>query len=233
MEFFLPSVVILLLAAAVVFFVFPRFGAPTLAILSVVLLVFGIHQHMGAFGSEYRLSTWQFDILGYAPYIMVGGVLVVIALFLLNLTPFGKAPANTTAPSMPEMPTVAEMPPANTATNALTAGVNTALKGAANAAAAIGIGNAAKTNNKGVAAPAINAAAQVANTAAAAVNKTVTGITNAITGAANAITGNTKANANRTANQGLAAALGLGGNTKPANNRGTRIPGLNFPLSQA
>jgi hypothetical protein len=230
MEFFLPSVLVLLVAAAVVFFVFPRFGATTLAFLSLGLLAFGIYQHVSAFGSEYRLSTWQYDIAGYAPYIMVGGVLAVIAFYLLNLSPLGKA--NTTAPALPEAPTVANMPPANTATNAVTAGVNNALKGAANAAAAVGLGNAVKGNNKGLAAPAVEAANKVANTAVAAVNKTVNGIGNALAGAANAITGN-KPN-NKGANQGgLANALGLGGNTKPANNKGTRIPGLNFPLSQA
>jgi len=224
MEFFLPSVLLLLLAAAVVFFVFPRFGPTTLAFLSLALLAFGIYQHVSAFGSEYRLSTWQYDIKGFAPYIMMGGVLAVIAFYLLNLSPLGRA--NTTAPSLPEAPTVANMPSANTATNAVTAGVNNALKGAANAAAAVGLGNAAKANNKG----AVEAVNKVANTAVAAVNKTVNGITNAITGAANAITGNT----NKGANQGgLANALGLGGNTKPANSKGTRIPGLNFPLSQA
>ena len=233
MEFFLPSVLILLVAAAVVFFVFPRFGASTLAFLSLGLLAFGIYQHVSAFGSEYRLSTWQYDIAGFAPYIMMGGVLAVIAFYLVTLSPLGKA--NTTAPSLPEAPTVANMPPANTATNAVTAGVNNALKGAANAAAAVGLGNAAKGNNKGLAgaaAPAVEAANKAANTAVAAVNKTVNGIGNALAGAANAITGN-KPN-NKGGNQGgLANALGLGGNTKPANNKGTRIPGLNFPLSQA
>jgi hypothetical protein len=205
MELFIPSVLILLLAAAVIFFVLPRFGAPVLALISVALLVFGIYQHMNAFGTEYRLSTWQLGLVSYAPYVMVGGLLVVIAFYLLTVSPWGKPSNGTTAP---EIPTVAEMPNAGTATNMVTAGVNNALKGvsniAGNAAAAVGLGNAVNkaANNKGL----------LGNAA----NKAVTGITNTMTGVANAITGNTAA--------------------KPANNKGGnkgfRIPGLNFPLSQ-
>lgn len=219
MELFIPSVLALLLAAAVVFFVLPRFGPAVLALVALALLGFGVYQHRSLFGSEYRLSTWQLDFMGYAPYIMVGGVLAVIAFYLISLSPLGRV--NTTAPVMPEVPTVAEMPPANTATNAVTAGVNNALKAAA---ATVAVANASKpANNKGLLAP----VAAVTNAAAAAVN----GVKNAITGVTNAITGNTK-NASKPNNTGgLGAALGFG-NAKPANNKGTKIPGLNFPLSQ-
>jgi hypothetical protein len=213
MELFIPSVLLLLLAAAVVFFVLPRFGAPMLAVISVALLAFGIYQHMNAFGYEYKMLTWQYGLMNYAPYIMVGGLLLVIAFYLITISPFGKTNAGTTAPSMPEMPTIAEMPNANTATNTVTAGVNNALKGianvAGNAAAAVGIGNAAKANNtnKGAAETVTNAVNTVKNAFA--------GVTNAITG-----------NATKVNNKGVV------GNLKPANNKGTRVPGLNFPISQ-
>jgi len=221
MELFIPSVLLVLLAAAVVFFILPRLGPTVLAVVAMGLLAFGVYNHMKAFGNEYRLSTWQIDYMAYAPYLLVGLVLFIITFYLLSM---GGAP--TAAPVL-EVPTVAEMPPANTATNAVTAGVNNALKGLTNAtagvAAAVGVGNANKpANNKGVLAPVAGAANAVANTA----KNAVAGITNAVAGVANAITGNNKKN-----NGGMAAALGLGGNAKP-NNRGTRIPGLNFPLSQ-
>jgi hypothetical protein len=110
---------------------------------------------MNAFGAEYRLSTWQYNFASYGPYIMVGGLLLVIAFYLVSLSPFGKANTGSTAPNMPEMPTIAEMPNANSATNVVTAGVNNALKGitnvAGNAAAVVGLGNATKAaNTKGV-----------------------------------------------------------------------------------
>lgn len=127
MEFFLPSVIILLLAAAVVFFLIPQFGPATLAIISAVLLALGLYQHYTTFGTEYRFSTWQ--MVSFSPYIMVGGLLVVIAIFLLYTLPTGSM-ANAT-PSL-ALPTVGNMPPANTSTNLLTNVINNSLNTAAN-----------------------------------------------------------------------------------------------------
>lgn len=238
MELFIPSVLILLLAAAVIFFILPRFGAATLAIISVALLAFGIYQHMNAFGTEYRLSTWQLGLVSYAPYIMVGGLLVVIAFYLLSISPLGKANGSTASViDMPEMPTITEMPNANTATNVVTAGVNNALKGVANAAAAVGIGNAAKAaNNKKEDTGAVAAVANVAKNAASgitnAAKNAVQGVTNVVKNATGAITGNT---GTKTNNKGPAANLGaaLGfGNPPKGNQVGFKPNGLGFPISQ-
>lgn len=230
MELFIPSVLLLLLAAAVVFFVLPRFGAPTLAIISVALLVYGIYQHMNAFGSEYRLSTWQLGLVSYAPYIMVGGLLVVIAFYLLSISPLGKGSTATNI-NMPEMPTVNEMPNAESATNLLTAGVNNALKVAANTAAAVGIGNATKNNaNKGILAAPVAAVANVANAAKEAVANATSGVVNAVRNATGAVANAKPNNKGVLANMG--AALGLGNASKAANNKGTKVPGINFPISQ-
>jgi hypothetical protein len=128
MELFFPSVIVLLLAAAVVFFVFPRFGPATLAIISAVLLAFGLYQHYTTFGTEYRFSTWQ--LVSFAPYLLVGGLLVVIAIFLLYTLPVASAVTN--AGPLVNLPSVDEMPPANTSTNMLTSGINKTLNTAAN-----------------------------------------------------------------------------------------------------
>jgi hypothetical protein len=130
MELFLPSVLVLLLAAAVVFFVFPSFGPSALAIVSVLLLTLGVYQHWVQFGTEYRLSTWWLSLVAYAPYVMVGGLLIAIAIYLLYLLPANSQ--NSTAPSNVPMPTVANMPSANSSTNPVTAGINRALNSAAN-----------------------------------------------------------------------------------------------------
>ena len=224
MELFIPSVLLLLLAAAVVFFVLPRFGAPTLAIISVALLIYGIYQHMNAFGSEYRLSTWQLGLVSYAPYIMVGGLLVVIAFYLISISPLG---AGSTAPNMPDMPTVNEMPNANSATNMLTAGVNNALKAVANTAAVVGVGNAVNKGNnanKGI------LAAPVAAVGNALANAT-SGVVNAVKNVTDVINGTAKPN-NKGVLANVGAALGLGNAAKPTNNKGTKVPGINFPISQ-
>lgn len=122
MELFLPSVIVLLLAAAVVFFLLPQFGPATLAIVSAALLALGLYQHYSTFGTEYRFSTWH--LVSFSPYFLIGGLLVVIAIFLLYTMPVGSA-ANL-VPNV-EIPTVSNMPSANTSTNALTGAINTSL----------------------------------------------------------------------------------------------------------
>jgi hypothetical protein len=195
---------------------------------------------MNAFKDEYRFSTWQQGLVGYAPYVMIGGLLVVVAFYLLTISPLGKP----TAPivNMPEMPSVNEMPSANTATNAVTAGVNNALKGLSSAAAAVGVGNANKGNaNKGApgiaaaAAPAVAAVNNAAKKAAEGVQNAFAGITGAANQLKNAVTGNASKGNNK---GGLGFGLGTGEptapkvNNKPPNNKGLGVPGLKFPLSQ-
>ncbi len=143
MELFFPSVIVLLLAAAVVFFVFPRFGPATLAIISAVLLAFGLYQHYNTFGTEYRFSTWQ--LVSFAPYLLVGGLLIVIAIFLLYTLPVASAAANE-GPII-NLPSVEDMPPANTSTNMLTNGINKTLNTAANL---FNMGNKKNNNNNSI-----------------------------------------------------------------------------------
>lgn len=127
MEFFLPSLFILALAAIVVFVVFPKLAPTVLAGLALLLLAIGVYQHAKFFESEYRLSTWQDGLVAYSPYIMIGGLLLVVLFFLLYLLP-GRAP------NMPQIPNQLELPPANTATNVVTEAVNNGIRNAANVA---------------------------------------------------------------------------------------------------
>ena len=131
MQFFLPSVLVLLAAAAVVFFVLPRWGPFVLAIISALLLIMGVYNHSSTFASEYRLATWHLGLLSYAPYIMVSGLLIVIAIYLVFLLPTS-ASADTSSSNVSSLPTIAEMPSANTATNGITGTINRALNTAAN-----------------------------------------------------------------------------------------------------
>jgi ABC-type transport system involved in multi-copper enzyme maturation permease subunit len=125
MEFFLPSLFILALAAIVVFVVFPKLAPTVLAGLALLLLAIGVYQHAKFFDSEYRLSTWQDGLVAYSPYIMIGGLLLVVLFFLLYLLP-GRAP------SMPDIPNQLELPPAKTATNVVTEAMNQGIRNVAN-----------------------------------------------------------------------------------------------------
>lgn len=142
MELFLPSVFVLLLAAGIVFFVFPRFGPSTLAAVSLILLLMGAYQHYHQFGTDYRMSTWQLGFVAYTPYILVGGLIFAILVYLLYLLPANSTAASSVMPST-AMPSISNMPSASSATNPVTAGLNRALNAVGN------VGNAVKKNNRG------------------------------------------------------------------------------------
>ena len=129
MEFFLPSILFLLISAAIVFFVIPRFGPLVLAVVSLVLLTIGMYNHYTLFQNEYRASTWQLGLVAFAPYIMIGVVIVMIILYLTYLLPSGATS------SVPNVKTntinTINLPPPETATNVITEGVNNAIRAAA------------------------------------------------------------------------------------------------------
>lgn len=131
MEFFLPSILFLLVACGIVFFVIPRFGPLVLAGISLVLLILGIYNHYSLFQTEYRLSTWQSGMIGYAPFIMIGGLVLAIILYLLYLVPSGGANSLVSSPSGNN---TLNLPPPGTATNRLTEGIGNMMRKAAEAA---------------------------------------------------------------------------------------------------
>lgn len=124
MEFFLPSLAALLIAALIVFLIIPRLGAPVLAVLSIGLLAYGVYNHIQLFSSEYRYSTWQDRLKFYAPFVMVAGLIVAVLFYLSYI--FG----TQGAAALP-----ASNIPSNTVVNAT---VNNAKEVAGNAATKIG-----------------------------------------------------------------------------------------------
>lgn len=131
MELFLPGLVTLLLAGFFVFLVLPRFGTTVLVITSLVALILaGIH-HYSMFSSEYRLSTWQVGLAGYAPWIVVILAIFFIIGAMQYLFTGGASPSpaetitkNLTA-SFNAMTT-------NRPTNGITGAINSALTGRPN-----------------------------------------------------------------------------------------------------
>jgi hypothetical protein len=105
MELFLPSIAVLLVASLIVFLVLPRIGAPVLAVLSLVLLLFGVYNHYSLFYSEYRFSTWQDRLKFYGPFIIIGALILAILSYMgflfgtgaTNILPASNLPVNTTA----------------------------------------------------------------------------------------------------------------------------------------
>lgn len=89
MEMFIPGFAALLIVALIVFLVLPRMGAPLLAVLALVMLYFGIKNHMSQFGSEYRFSTWQELLKDYAAFFLVGFLILAVLGYIAFLFGMG------------------------------------------------------------------------------------------------------------------------------------------------
>lgn len=145
MELFLPGIATLLIIGLIVFLILPRLGAPVLATLSIVLLAYGVYNHIKLFSSEYRYSTWQDRLKDYSSFVIIGVLILSILMYLGYL--FGTQGAS----ALP----VSNVPVANAteAVNAVNGVVNTITNTVSNVtntvANTFGMGNNTSSNNKG------------------------------------------------------------------------------------
>ena len=151
MEIFIPGLTALLLLALMLFLVLPRLGTPILAILSLVLLVYAVNNHIQMFYSEYRYSTWQESLKPYASFLIVGVVLFLILGYVLYL--FGIGSGNS-LPVSNASPILGVMNATKTKTNTSSTGVvGNVVNNVSNAASGVvtGVSNVAKnvTTNLG------------------------------------------------------------------------------------
>jgi hypothetical protein len=100
MDFFIPSLFVLLFAGILVFLVIPRFGLVSMIIISIILLFFSVSHHIKMFKSEYTLSTWPMLLSTYGPYFVLGSLLLFILFFIFSS--FGSA--SVPVPEMPSIP---------------------------------------------------------------------------------------------------------------------------------
>lgn len=147
MQLFIPSLIVIILAAILAFLVIPRIGPMILAMVSLVALIaVGVH-HYSLFYSEYQLSTWQNGLAANASFIVLGmAILFIIASILYMFT--GSSPVSSiqnaiTAPIETLEEAVlnsSSLPPASTATNAVTSMLNKGMNSI--------MGNNSQTNRK-------------------------------------------------------------------------------------
>jgi len=165
MELFLPSLIILVLLAFFIFLVLPRTGPMVLAVVCLIALIAAGINHFSMFYSEYTLSTWQYSLAAYTPWIVLGLSFVFIISALMFMFSGGNVKGAMNAVSTP-MESIQEavansaaaMPSAASATNVVTATLNRAMNGASgnsasgNSASApgagFGFGNNKKNNVK-------------------------------------------------------------------------------------
>jgi hypothetical protein len=118
MELFLPSVLVFILAALMVLLVLPRMSSMVLFMMAVGLVLVGTYHHFKIFWDEYRQSTWQDSLKIFAPGIIIAMIFIYLFFAIASFYMGGKS-----ATQPPPM----ELPPAETATNPLTAAINTSL----------------------------------------------------------------------------------------------------------
>ena len=174
MEFFLPGLAALLIAALIVFLVLPRLGAPILAVLALLLLAYGIYSHYTLFASEYRYSTWQDRLKFYAPFLMIGALVLAVLGYMGFL--FGSKGANALPASNGIAGDAQVVEAANTVGN-------TALSAVTGVTNAVGLTNAKVNQNKGV----LTNLGQILNNSGAPANNR--GVGNMGFGAPNALLG--------------------------------------------
>jgi hypothetical protein len=111
MELFIPSLIVLVLGAMVVFFLLPRMSPQVLGFTSIVLLGIGLYQHSTTFPYEYRLSNVTDMLRDYAPFVMIGATILALSVAIMVLVPGSGADSIASAlPPMPAMPALPAIP---------------------------------------------------------------------------------------------------------------------------
>ena len=100
MEWFIPSLLALLLAAIVCFVFLPKLSPYTLGLLAIGMFIIGMWQHSNMFPYEYRPSVITDVLADYSPFIMTTAV-IVAAMVMISVY-FGVAPPSVVA-ALPAM----------------------------------------------------------------------------------------------------------------------------------
>lgn len=123
MEFYLPSLFLILLALLFTFYFVPSMAPYTMVLVAIALLVLATYNHYSMFADEYRIQTWADTAKAFVPYIMIGLVILMSGGYIIYLLTRGRG-SNLPRPGV--------TPPPETATNMITEAVNNAIQGVAN-----------------------------------------------------------------------------------------------------
>ncbi len=125
MELFIPSLLLLLITALIVYGVMPRLTIPYVLLLSLIVLIVVLRSHYSLFSSEYRYSTWQYIFKDYASFTIIG--VLIFMIIIAAITIFSKSRSATAFPTS-LIPAAGVLPSATSATNPVTSALNTAIR---------------------------------------------------------------------------------------------------------
>ncbi len=102
----MPSLVAMLVAVAIAFFVIPRLAPSVLIVVSSLVLAGAVFMHYDRFGvTEYERATWMYNIKQYTGFIIFGVILLGGYGFLYMQKQSGSGSSNISMPAL-NMPTV-------------------------------------------------------------------------------------------------------------------------------
>ena len=119
MEFYIPSVFILIIGMAVAFVFIPRLSNFILVIVAGLCLVLAMYAHSSLFFNEYQNMNWLNTAGVAGPHLLISLVFFLSFGYVLLLITSGKAPT-LSVPSF-------TIPPPETATNIETRGIGNGL----------------------------------------------------------------------------------------------------------
>jgi len=119
MEFFLPSILLMLLAFFATIYILPQFTPVILASGAFVFLGLAAYNHYTTFAGEYNIMQWADSAKQIAPTLLTGLVIVLMGGYIIYMFGGGVAPRLPTPPY--------NIPPPSTATNVLTEGIGNGL----------------------------------------------------------------------------------------------------------
>ncbi len=77
MEILMPSLIALLIAVAVAYFVIPRLAPTVMVIVGSVILAWAVYAHASRFGvTEYERATWMYRLHEYTGFLIFAGILL-------------------------------------------------------------------------------------------------------------------------------------------------------------
>jgi ABC-type transport system involved in multi-copper enzyme maturation permease subunit len=109
MELYLPSLLILALAAILVFGVIPRLAPFLLAVVAALMLAVVAYEHAATFRAEYTESTWQTMMYNFSYPFLIAMLVLFCLGFLLNFVRGSTASVTTKAPNVKSNISTAEV----------------------------------------------------------------------------------------------------------------------------
>jgi hypothetical protein len=122
MEFFLPSVFLMMISLFAAVFVVPKMGPALIVSSALILIVVVLYNHSSTFANDYNFLQWAASAQQLAPVLLTSLVIALVGGYLLYMYGLGGKLPDIAMPS-------SNIPPPATATNFMTRAIGSGLAG--------------------------------------------------------------------------------------------------------